>query len=122
MRQGRNNNIIMRNNFSEVRYNRLLIILSIFATLFIISYFIIYQYSFYFGTPLPQQPFSYTPGTVFLKSKHKIRENLYYNDNRTAFVFGATGTYARTELFKCMTAIESLGIPYSKSFLLSLDS
>ena len=113
----------MRNNFSEVRYNRLLIILSIFVTLFIISYFIIYQYSFYFGTPLiSQQPFSYTPGTVFLKSKHKIRENLYYNDNRTAFVFGATGTYARTELFKCMTAIESLGIPYSKyTFLLSLD-
>lgn len=99
----------MRNKFSEARYSRLLIILSIFATLFVIAYFIIYQYSFYFGTPLVQSPFSNAPGTVFLKSNNKIRENLYYNDNKTAFVFGATGTYARTELFKCMTAMESLG-------------
>ena len=98
-----------RANMAEVRYKQLLVIFSVFATLFVIAYFIIYQYSFYFGTPLLQQPFSNAPGTVFLKSKNKIRENMLFNDNKTAFVFGATGTYARTELFKCMTAMESLG-------------
>lgn len=31
-----------------------------------------------------------------------------YDDNQTAFVFGATGIYSTSELFKCMAAIESL--------------
>jgi len=31
-----------------------------------------------------------------------------YDDNQTAFVFGATGMYSTSELFKCMSAVESL--------------
>lgn len=31
-----------------------------------------------------------------------------FDDNQTAFVFGATGIYSTSELFKCMSAIESL--------------
>lgn len=37
-----------------------------------------------------------------------IKPQFLYNDNKTAFVFGATGVHATTELFKCTSAIESL--------------
>jgi len=46
------------------------------------------------------------PPTTETTSKLSLSE--YFNDGKTAFVFGSTGTYARTELFKCMSAIESL--------------
>lgn len=93
------------NNGPSIRNNRLYLALCISAILFVISYFMIFLYSFYFGTPLVSNPFSSAPGTM-IKVKHG--SHMSYNDNRTAFVFGATGTYARTELFKCMTALESL--------------
>lgn len=37
-----------------------------------------------------------------------IKPQFLHNDNKTAFVFGATGVYSTTELFKCISAIESL--------------
>jgi hypothetical protein len=32
----------------------------------------------------------------------------FYDDNETAFVFGGNGVYATSELFKCLSAVESL--------------
>lgn len=37
-----------------------------------------------------------------------MKSHALFNDNKTAFVFGATGIYSTTELFKCTSAIESL--------------